>query len=316
MNCLITTLLIAALSLAGSPNSPAVDWSADVQLTLDDESVLPATPTGITVTIANRGKSSIRLPSLLWIVASTEDGRSFPLRNLMEVRGEPVPEDIRVIPPGTSRELRFDPSEVVQGTRWVLDERIVVPGRYDLRAIFAESIDSDGRFDVANALFSKPAAHVVEQPSTEDAAVWSWMQKTAGGPWGEKAWFKQPGLLADFVLEEHPQSRYALYAAIWASCRDLDKKNELLERMIAEHPTRGYTEQLILALARRYESEYSRAYQAGDMVRAAAQLSKARALIEPLQHDARSSIARSHAARMMHQLPHPEDLASRTKERE
>ncbi len=311
MKSAAATLLILALPVIGLAGSLDRNGSTSVQLLLDDERLLPGAPTGLTVTVANRGLSPIRIPSQLWIVASTIDGRSFPLRNLMEERGEPVADEMRTIPPGTTRELRFDATEVVQGTRWVLDERVVTPGRYSLRAVLAESVDAYGQFDVANSLSSKPVVHVVAEPSGDDAAVWRWMQEKAGGAWGEKAWFEKPGLLATFVLEEHPQSEYALYTGIWVPWRDVDRKNALLERLTAAYSARSYTEQLKLALARRYESEYTRAYQAGDMVRAAAQLAKARDLVEPLEHHARSATARSEAARILHELPDPGDFRRR-----
>lgn len=305
------SLLILSILVVGAVGAlPSADWKANVRLSLDESLVLPGTPTGITVLASNLGNSDLRLPPLLWLVATKGDGSSFPLRNLLSREGTPiaVPEDARTIPAGETRELRFDVPETVQGAHWLLDERIVLPGRYELRAVFTEEMDQTARFDVATALASNPVQYSVDAPGGDEARIWTWMREAAGGAWGEKAWFRQPGRLAEFVLSNYPESRYALYTAYWAPCCDVERQNAIIRHAIETHRGIAFADQLELALARRLEQQYSVAYSRGEIERAAEKLAGAREVATRLRDEARSSVIRAAAKTMVERLPTDEAL--------
>lgn len=304
---------ILAIFLAATLPASAEDWAADVALVLDESTVLPGTPTGLTLTVSNRGEGELELPAAVWLIASTADGKSFPLRTLLSDQGRPlpVPDDLRRIAPGGTREIRFDVPHVVQGAPWLLDERIVEPGEYQLRAVFAETVDAVGRYDVASALASGPIAYTVERPAGEDEKVWRWMVEKAGGPWGEQAWFRRPGELAAFVLTEHPSSRYALYAAIWAPWKDLDRQETILRRVVEENREIAFTDQLALELARRHHRAFLRSYQRGDLEGAERERVSTAAIAGRLATEGRSSTVMKEAGQLIECLPTHEEMVRR-----
>lgn len=309
---------ILAIFLAATFSASAAEWAADVALHLDESTVLPGTPTGLTLTVSNGSGRELELPSLVWLIASTAEGKSFPLRTSLSGEGKPlpVPEEVRRIAPGGTHEIRFDVPHVVQGAPWLLDERIAAPGEYRLRAVFAKTVDAAGLYDVGSALASSEVVYTVEQPAGEDEKVWRWMVEKAGGPWGERAWFRQPGELAEFVLTRHPSSRYALYAAIWAPWKDLDRQEAILRRVIDENPEIAFADQLELELARRHHRAFLRAYQLGDLDGAErARLSTA-AITSRLATKGRSSAVRKEACQINDALPTHEEMVRRVVSRE
>src|SRR5205085_1659970 len=114
-----------------------------------------------------------------------------------------VPEHLHTVPPGETRELRFDPPIGLIGSAWLLNARITQPGKYTLRAVFAPEMRIDGSFDPASAVASDEQPYTVATPAGEDAAVWEWMQKTVAGPWGESAWNQHAGDFSRYVLSRH-----------------------------------------------------------------------------------------------------------------
>src|SRR5436305_9628020 len=99
------TLFLVFLATTALASSPA----ADVRLALDEASVLPGTPTGLSITVTNHGHERLELPPLLWLVAKNEIGETFTLRALLTTDGiaMTVPAEQRPIEPGASREFRY-----------------------------------------------------------------------------------------------------------------------------------------------------------------------------------------------------------------
>src|SRR5260221_8690938 len=74
----VLATLPCALSLFASA-------AADVHFSLDDQSVLPGTPTGITITAINRGDAPLHLPDALWLIATNRAGQTFLGSSLLQV---------------------------------------------------------------------------------------------------------------------------------------------------------------------------------------------------------------------------------------
>ena len=140
--------------------------------------------------------------------------------------------------------------------------------------------------------------------SPEDAAVWEWMKTKGGGKWGQGEWMSQP--FADFVMKNHPQSGYALYAAIFQP-RDEKWQNPALAEQAARFPNKSYSDQLKLVTVQYHQ-------QAADILRhsyvgaAADEADAARKLASELAASSRSSSVRAQAQRLLATTPTRETL--------
>jgi hypothetical protein len=281
---------------------------AQVRLALDDSSVLPGTPTGVSVTVTNQGDAPLRLPALLWVISTNAAGKKFVLRALPTTNGvaTTVPEELRAIPAGESRELRFDPVVFIFGSPWLIDERLI-PGEYHLRAVLAAEIKRDGTFDPRTALVSKEEALTVSVPSDEDAAVWQWMQSTGGGTWGQREWSKHYQEFGTYVMGSHPRSQYALFAAVFQP----HKHGEVpahLEEQIQRYPGKAFCDQMKLLLVQIHQQGISNARLQSDMYHAAEEFDTARGLAIELMQNSRSSLVRASAKELFGRTPTREQL--------
>src|SRR5260221_3522744 len=139
---IVTAVLFGAATLIAGP-------TASIQLALDEQTVLPGTPTGITLTVTNSGDTLLRVPPAIWLVATDQHGRHFLVDPHQPRRGMSiaVPEESRDVPPGESHEIRFD-VHAIETAPWLTDHRLSTPGRYRLRVIFADEVRPDGQYDV------------------------------------------------------------------------------------------------------------------------------------------------------------------------
>lgn len=101
---MITIALFAALMA-----TPLVN--AQVHLMLDESTLLPGTPTGLTIVVNNRGLNPLQLPPALWLVA-TNEGATFRINPYNERANASIwiGDEQRAVLPGETRELRFDPN--------------------------------------------------------------------------------------------------------------------------------------------------------------------------------------------------------------
>jgi hypothetical protein len=279
---------------------------ADVRLQLDESAVLPGTPTGFTIVVTNPGLKPLQLPSSLWLVAINEDVTSFRVSayGASDNAAIGLSADQRTVPPGESREFRFDPSPVLAGSPWFTDGRLSEPGHYRLRAVFAPSVETNGDFRAADALASNEEMLTVAVDSPEDAAVWEWMRTRGGGKWGQGEWMSQP--FADFVMKNHPKSGYALYAAIFQP-RDVSSHNPALAEQAARFPNKSYTDQLKLVMVQ-YHQQAADVLRHSDLRAAAAEADAARELASELAARSRSSFVRTEAKRLLAETPKRELL--------
>lgn len=294
MKRLLRIALLIVLLAAGAAD-------AEVRLLLDEPSILPGTPTGLTVVVTNPGKTALQLPPALWLVATTEDVRTFRVSayGLSDTAAITIEAAERMIPAGETREFRFDPSPVLVGSAWFTDGRLSAPGTYRLRAVFAPSVEPNGEFSAANALASKEELLTVAAESPDDVAVWEWMRARGRGKWGQGEWMSEP--FAEFVMKNHPNSGYALYAVIFQP-RDETSPNLALAEQAARFPQKSYSDQLRLVLAQYHQ-------QAADILRhsnvqsAAEQADAARKLAADLASRSRSRAVRAAAQRLLTTIP-------------
>src|ERR1051326_1240880 len=142
--------------LLASPSTFAAQPAVEVRLLLDESSVLPGTPTGLSVSVTNRGDRPFELPAFLWLTATNQAGASMTLRAQSTNDASPLAADLRIVPPAATREFRYDPTVAIVGSPWLTDDRLL-PGRYSLRAVFAPRVEPDGTYDRAGAVVSNEA---------------------------------------------------------------------------------------------------------------------------------------------------------------
>ena len=274
---------------------------AEVRLMLDESKVLPGTPTGFTIVVTNPRLTPLQLPQFLWLVATNQDVAKFRISayNVTDTAAIGLAPDQRTIPPGETREFRFDPSPVLVGSPWFTDGRLSRPGMYRLRAVFAPGVEANGEFDATHALASKEEPLTIAVESPEDAAVWEWMQTKGGGKWGQGEWMSQP--FADFVMNNHPGSGYALYAAIFQP-RDAKMQNPALAEQAARFPNKSYSDQLKLLMIQ-YHQQAADILRRSDVRAAADEAEAARKLASELAASSRSSSVRAQAQRHLAETP-------------
>ena len=295
------SIVVASTAVAASP-------VAEVHLVLDEASVLPGTPTGLSVVVTNRRHEGLQLPPLLWLVAKNDVGDTFTLRAQLTTDGEaePVPAEKRTIEAGGSREFRYDPTFAIVASPWLTDDRLS-PGRYRLRAVFASEVKPDGRFDLDNAIASSEEVLAVSLESPEDVAVWEWLRKAGGGKWGDRAWLSPQVDFADFVMKNYPTSHYALFAAVFLP-RHSDEPPLGLEEIVKRFPNKSFTDQARLLLIQYYEQAESLDQHRSDMIRAANHSDAARAIAFQLVRNSRSSNVRTFAKELLDRIPTREQL--------
>jgi hypothetical protein len=302
MQGLSSAVLVFALFQA-EPSSP-VSSAAQVRLSLDETSILPATPTGLTVAIENHGALQLSLPPTLWLIATNEAGQSFVVRSTTLFTegggGEPVPEPLQSVAPNASSNLRFDPSLAVAGSRWFMDARLWVPDRYRIRAVLSNHVDPDGSYDAAHALTSNEQTLTVALRSEDDAAVWTWLQAQK---WNEQAWLNRPWELASFVMKQHPKSDYALFVALYLPVPSENKPSAAYEDLMTRYAARPFAEQLKLRRIFYYQQSASIAYRRGDLYTATTEAEAGRALASELVANSRSSTVRASAQEFLDHIP-------------
>lgn len=295
------SLLVGAAAFAASP-------APDVRLALDETALLPGTPTGVTVTIANSGDHEVRLPSSLWLTAADEAGKTFTLRASEASDGAAagVAPEARIVPARSSRELRFDPVFFILGSPWFLDERLT-PGRYRVRAVFAPLVHPDGTFDAASAVASNEQELTIAAASDEDRAVWQWMLQKGGGKWGQREWAQYYRDFGEFVARDHPRSEYALFAAAFQPHAHGEVPAMLAEQ-VGRFPSRSFSDQAKLLLVQIHQQGMSTARLQANMQRAAEESDAARALASELLNNSRSSRVRASARELLEGIPTREQL--------
>lgn len=275
---------------------------AEVRLALDETSILPGTPTGLTVIVSNPGKTPLQLPPALWLVATTEDVTTFRVSayDVSDNAAVAIPAEERIVQPGGTREYRFDPSNVLAGSPWFTDGRLSAPGTYRLRAVLAPTVAADGTFNAAHALASDEQLLTIAVESPDDVAVWDWMRARGHGKWGQAEWLLQP--FADFVMQNYPRSSYALYAVIFLPARFHAEKDQLLLEQARRFPRKAYSDQLKLHVAHGHR-------QAADTLRrtnpqaAGAEADAARQLAAEVASTSRSSSLRAAATELLATIP-------------
>jgi hypothetical protein len=309
------TSFIAAFLFSGATVFAAAPV-AEVRLALDENVILPGTPTGLTVIITNHGEGTLEVPSALWLTATNDAGQTFILPAAMTTDGTatPVPGGLRTLAPGASRELRFDPSPVVVGSPWFGDGRVSGPGRYQLRAVLAEDVKRDGTFDAETAMSSKEETLTVTASSDEDVAVWTWMHSVAPS-WTERTWDKHSREFADYVMRNHPRSQYALFAAAFLPMRDHGEPSPVLEEQTRLYPNKAFTDQLKLLIIQYHIQALHTARHRSDMFKASSESDAARALATELMRDSRSSTVRASAKGYFDNSPTRESLLKKPETR-
>ncbi len=286
--------------------------AVDVRLTLDDSTVLPATPTGITVTVENHGDKALQLPAFLWLVAIKGESKALRLQRLAAVAPNHdadavaalIPVENRTLLPGAAREFRFDSSIDVAASPWFMDEQLWVPGQYRLRAIFAPEVTADGSYAADASVLSNEQPLTVSVPSGDDAAVWQWMQQNH---WNGQSWAYAARQLADFILKDHPKSEYALFAAFYFPVVD-DRPVPAYEELLVRYPNKSFTDRLKLRRIYYYQQSSYVAYRHGDLYRAANDAETARGLATTLMETSRASTVRASAKDFLQHIPTRQQL--------
>ncbi len=226
----------------------------------------------------------------------------------------PLTEGDRDIPPGGSREVRFD-VYAIETAPWLTDARLATPGQYQLRVVLANEIapngdatvNRDGEFDRSAAFVSNDATLRVLAQSDDDRSVWEWMQKVSGGAWGASDWGKQD--FPKFVMDQHPRSGYALYAVVGYPMHDGKDKYALLEDVIRRFPDASFTDQLRLNLMQDHRNDGAWVIaRQGDINAAAEEYDTVRRIGTELDRKRRSSWFRDRGKELVDSTPTREQL--------
>jgi len=298
MNKSLVPALITVALLSGT--AFAASSEVEVRLILDEKNILPATPTGLRIAVVNHGEEPLHLPGAVSLVARDAVGKMFTLHefNMTGSLAAPVPEEVRVVPARGSQELRFDPSNAVAGSPWLMDERLWKPGSYRLRAVLASEIRPDGTFDAGTSLVSDEETLTVVGPTGEDATVWAWMQ---GQKWNEQAWMMRGGDLAKFIIPEHSQSQYTLFVARFVP--QSDGPAPLHAELVARFPNHSFTDQVRLLQVHGYKEAAGIAYRQKDLYHSANDWDQARTIASGLVRNSRSAKVRALAKDLLDRMP-------------
>jgi hypothetical protein len=181
-----------------------------------------------------------------------------------------------------------------------------------LRALFSDDLTAEGgsasqiamngEFDHSKVLASNYATLTVIKPSGEDLVVWEWM-KAHDSPVPDG--FPE---FPSFVIDHHPGSGYALYAAAWYPKRDRAHEYALLEGVIKQFPSSSLAEQLKARLMYTHRDDAGTAYQRHDLQKAVAEWDKARGIAADLAQNGRSSRIRQDAREVVASAPSREQI--------
>jgi hypothetical protein len=125
------------------------------------------------------------------------------------------------------------------------------------------------------------------------------MRARGRGTWGQGQWMSEP--FGDFVMKNHPNSSYALYAVIFQP-RDETAPNPALAEQAARFSQKSYSDQLRLVLVQYHQ-------QAADILRhsnvqaAAEQADAGRKLAADLATRSRSTAVRATAQQLLKTIP-------------
>lgn len=288
----------------------------EVRLMMDETTVLPGTPTGFTIVVRNRDKTALQLPDGLWLVATDEDVETFRVSayNVSDSAAIAVPREQRTVPPGETREFRFDPSPVLVASPWFTDGSLSRPGKYRLRAVFAPNVDDNGDFNAAHALASKEELLTIAAESPDDAAVWEWMRATGGEKWGQGQWMQFPEEFTAFVWKKYPESSYALYAVIFLPVEYHSQKDRLLAEQASRFPQKSYSDQLRLRIVYGHQQRAD-TLRHSDRRAAADEAETGRKVASELAANSRSSTVRTEARRLLAAIPPREVWMRQAQER-
>jgi hypothetical protein len=305
----IMRILITALLLASALTAAA----ADVRLRLDESTILPGTTTGITVTVANTARHATAVPSKLWLIAAGPSGERFRLNALTSSQPEKqVPS--AMLRARESRDLRFDPVIGMVSSPWLLDRRLSTPGTYRVQAVLSPHVNPDGSFEPETSIVSAEEQLVVAVETAEDQAVWAWMNDRAPDGWGMWEWDIHRTAFTRFVLDEHPASNYALFAAVYEQRREDGPPARVLEEQAARPSDRTYAEVVRLLVGEYYVQTAQIAYKT-DPLRAADAADVARDILAALVTSSRSIHLRDRARELLDQLPRREHYFRHRRER-
>ncbi|MEA2240305.1 MAG: hypothetical protein QOC81_5029 [Thermoanaerobaculia bacterium] len=309
------TLSAALFCVAFVSSAAFASTATSVRLILDERSLLPGTPTGLSVIVSNPGEEELQLPPVLWLVAMNDAGKTFTVRSFTmsteTAGGQLLPEHLRTVASHASRELRFDPAIGIVGSPWFMDQRLWTPGRYRLRAVLAPDVKPNGSFDGTSALVSDENILTVVLSSPEDAAVWEWMRDQK---WDEQSWVNRPWQLAKFVNQSHPKSQYMLFAAIFLP-RDGEGPSPVVIELVKRFPNKSFTEQVKLLIVQYYEQAESTARQQSNLYVAANASDEARTIASELVRNSRSSNVRAFAKELLDRIPTREQLLKKPETR-
>jgi hypothetical protein len=300
-------ILLAALVVA-FPAAAGVE----VRLVFDEATVLPGTPTGITVVVTNDSKNTVQLPAGLWLIGTNADFETFTVSiyNASDGAAAPVPEAERAVLAGATREFRFDPSSVLVGSPWFTDGRLSRPGTYRLRAVFAPAVALDGTYNAAHAIASKEEQLQVATATEEDAVVWQWMAERGRGMWGQNAWMYHCEDFEKFVMANHPESGYALYAAVFV--RPRTEMMRILLEQTQRFPGKSFSEQARFLMAN-YHWEEMDILSRSNAQAAAEEADAARNLASEIATNSRSANMRKYAKDLLARTPTREQLLGASK---
>jgi hypothetical protein len=185
---------------------PGTVFASAIQARLEitPATVLPGLPAMFTVSLANRGTRPESVATYIRLTATPQSGKPFiVLWGGVNEETLLTGEYEVLLRPGDSRDYFFPVSETLAMNEAFWDERLTVPGTYDLRMEIGQSFD----------IRSNTARLIVAQPSGDDLQVWKRMQEiTKGKGWPTNLWIGGTDVTAPY-----PRSQYAKASVFYRS---------------------------------------------------------------------------------------------------
>lgn len=270
-----------------------------IAIAIEPSSSLPGISPSVRVTARNSGSAPVEVPLevALWVTPSTGDGFYAVSGSRSDARTLWLPrqpdEHPITVAPGTSRDLTMWAEGEAAPTWFGVDRRLELPGTYRMKLIVGSDADDALSHAVRTSPRSAPivsneVTYTVLDPTGEDAAAWSRIQKTKEG-WRV--------LLAAEMWQSFPNSRYAAYCVPKpASAVDYATEIAYYEAAIEKKPNPPTVDIYRLHIADAELGRMERAIDTDLIATALSASDRARALLTVLARDASDPDVRRAAA--------------------
>jgi hypothetical protein len=284
--------MLAATAVVAAPSPTAT-------LTLEPPVTLPGLPVAFNVMISNPGDDAITLTDAIALQVETGSDR-FLARTIGNGRtAANLPEGTAApcngtkcftVPPHGQRQLYVDYGPELARNEFFADERLNVPGAYELQLLL---------YPVGQAeLRTNSARLTISNPSGADAQAWQLLRDHAGagGVWGLFDWATSGAGMARMIRTTYAASGYAPWVVMLAGGSSREVLLREMDAVLSANPTPSLRDNILSLKAASLEQWSGDAVYGDRNLDQAVELAdKARAVYTTLQKVAISEVLRKKA---------------------